>query len=84
MFRIALSAVALAGVLATAQPIFADPLAATASDHTQAAASATKQLAPPVPAAAAASDALAPANTGRGKDIIFVGFGWGYVGTEAP
>jgi hypothetical protein len=77
MFRFALSAVALAGVLVTAQPSFADPLAATASDHAQAAAPVTEQLAPPVPAAAASSDAPAPANAGRGKDIIFVGFGWG-------
>jgi hypothetical protein len=76
MFRFALSAVALAGVLVTAQPSFADPLAATASDHAQAAAP-TEQLAPPVPAAAASSDAPAPANAGRSKDIIFVGFGWG-------
>jgi hypothetical protein len=77
MFRFALSAVALAGVLVAAQPSFADPLAATASDHVQAAAPATEQLVPPVPARTPPSDARAPANAGRGKDIIFVGFGWG-------
>lgn len=77
MFRFALSAVALAGVLVTAQPSFADPLAATAPDHAQATAPATEQIAPPVPARASSSGAPAPASAGPGKDIIFVGFGWG-------
>jgi hypothetical protein len=77
MLRFVLSAVALAGVLVAAQPSFADPLAATASDHAQAAAPATEQLTPQVPARASSSDAPAPANAERGKDIICVGFGWG-------
>ena len=43
MLRFALSAVALVGVLAMAQPVFADPLAATGSDHAQAAAATIEQ-----------------------------------------
>jgi hypothetical protein len=49
MLRSALSAVFLAGVLAMAQPALADPLAAAASDHAQAAAAATEQSASPAP-----------------------------------
>jgi hypothetical protein len=66
MLRLVLSAVALAGVLATAQPAIADPLAAAASDHAQVAA--TEQAASPAPPAA---------NAEHGKDVIPVGFGWG-------
>ena len=43
MLRLALSTVALAGVLAMAQPVFADPLTATASDHGQPGAAAMEQ-----------------------------------------
>jgi len=77
MLRFVLSAVALAGVLATAQPAVADRLAATPSDHAQAAAAATKQPAPPAPASSSSSDAPAPARAGLGKGIVPVGFGWG-------
>lgn len=67
MLRSALSAVLLAGVLAAAQPAVADPLAATASDHVQAAAATMEQPAPlPTPAASAVERGMAPA-----------GFGWG-------
>jgi hypothetical protein len=67
MFRSALSAVLLAGVLAAAQTAMADPLPATASDHVQAAAAATEQPTPrPSPAASAVERGMAPA-----------GFGWG-------
>jgi hypothetical protein len=67
MLRFALSVVALAGVLATVQPAFADPLPATASDHAQAAAAAVmEQPAPPAPASSRPSETPAPA-----------GFGWG-------
>lgn len=47
MLRLVLSAVALAGVPETVRPVFADPLAATASDRGQAAAAAVEQ--PPAP-----------------------------------
>ena len=67
MFRSILSAVALAGLIAVAHPAFADPLAATASDHAQPAAAATQQPASPAPATPLRSlDSPAPA-----------GFGWG-------
>jgi hypothetical protein len=78
MLRFVLSVVALAGVLVTAQPAFADPLAATASDHAQTAVPAVEQPAPQASAQKASSpDAPAPANSGRGTDINFIGFGWG-------
>jgi hypothetical protein len=67
MLRFALSAVALAGLLVTTQPSFADPLPAATSDSVQAAAAAApEQPAPPVSARSSSSDATAP-----------VGFGWG-------
>jgi hypothetical protein len=62
MLRFVLSAVALAGALATTQPDFA----ATASDHARAVAAVTEQPAAPIPASSSSSDATAPA-----------GFGWG-------
>jgi hypothetical protein len=70
MLRFVLSAVVLAGVLAMAQPVFADPLAATASDHAQAAATAIEQPASPAPAWS--SDM-----PNAGKNIAPAGFGWG-------
>jgi hypothetical protein len=75
MLRFALSAVALAGVLAMAQPIYADPLAALASDHAQAAAAAIEQPMSPAPAWPSSSDAPAAAD-GLGKNAP-AGFGWG-------
>ena len=72
MLRFALPAVALVGVLAMAQPVFADPLAATVSDHAQAAAAAIEQPASPAPAWS--SDMPA---TNAGKNITPAGFGWG-------
>ena len=66
MLRSILSSVVLAGVLATAQPVFADPLAAPAPDHAQAAAATMEQPAPlPTPAT----------NAERGNAPA--GFGWG-------
>jgi hypothetical protein len=73
MLRSVLSAVALAAVLATVHPAFADPREAMVSDHTQAAAAATQQAAP-VPASSGSSDTAAPASA---KDFSPVGFGWG-------
>jgi hypothetical protein len=67
MLRFVLSAVALAGVLLTTQPSFADALPAATSDHVQTTAAATaEQPAPPVSGWSPSSDATAP-----------VGFGWG-------
>jgi hypothetical protein len=77
MFRFVLSAVALAGVLATAHPALADPLAASASDHAQAAAPATEQAPLAAPAWSPSSDATAPASGWPGRGITPVGFGWG-------
>jgi len=76
MLRLALSAVALACVLAMAQPVFADPLAATASDHAQAAAAAIEQPASQAPAWSSSSDASAT-SARLGKNIAPAGFGWG-------
>jgi hypothetical protein len=70
MLRFVLSAVALAGVLAITHPIFADPLAAAASDHPQT----IQQSVTPAPASS--SDATGSTSIERGKDIP-VGFGWG-------
>jgi len=75
MLRFARSAVALAAVLATAQPIFADPLAATASDSAQAAA-AMDQSASPASVWSSSSDAAAT-TAGPGKNVAPAGFGWG-------
>jgi hypothetical protein len=77
MLRFALPAMALAGILVTALPAFADPLGASVSDHAQAAAPATEQPTPPALAQSASSDATVPASVGLGKNIIPVGFGWG-------
>lgn len=78
MLRSFISAVALAGVLATAQPSFAEPLAATATDQAQAAAPATEQPAPPAVGQSSSSDATTRASAWPPhKDIIPVGFGWG-------
>lgn len=74
MLRFVLSAVALAAVLATVTPASADPLDATASDHTQAAAAATQPATPSAPASSRSSDVSAPASV---KDASPVGFGWG-------
>jgi hypothetical protein len=74
MLRFALSAVALVGVLVMTQPVFADPLAATASDHAQAAAAAIEQPASPAPAW---SSSDAPASARLGRNIAPAGFGWG-------
>jgi hypothetical protein len=76
MLRFALPAVALVGVLAMAQPVFANPLAATVSDHAQAAAAAIEQPASPAPPWSSSSDA--PATSARlDKNIAPAGFGWG-------
>jgi hypothetical protein len=76
MLRLALSAFALAGVLATAQPAFADPLAA--SDRAQATAPATEQpaLLPGGQTWSPSTDVTVPTSAGASKDVP-VGFGWG-------
>jgi hypothetical protein len=66
MLRFALSAVALAAVLVTAHPSFADSVPAATSDYVQAAAAASEQPAPSPAVWSPSSDAMAP-----------VGFGWG-------
>jgi hypothetical protein len=75
MLRSVFSAVALAGFLATVSPAFADPVAATAFDHAQAATSVTQQAVPPAPAQSSSPEAT-PVSAERGKDVP-VGFGWG-------
>jgi hypothetical protein len=74
MLRIVLSAVVLAGILATAHPVLADPLATTASDPVLDAASATER---PVPAPASFPSPDAPASENAGPGNAPVGFGWG-------
>jgi hypothetical protein len=76
MFRLIFSAVALAGVLATAHPAFADPVAVRASEQAQAAAPAPDNAAPPAPVSST-SGAAAPASAGRDGNAVPVGFGWG-------
>jgi hypothetical protein len=67
MLRSILSAVALAGVIAAAQPALADAVITTASEYAQPAAAATQPPATPVPVSPPrSSEAPAPA-----------GFGWG-------
>jgi hypothetical protein len=66
MFRFVFSAVALAGVLATAHPVFADRVTATTSDPAHAAAAATEQPTP----------LLVPAMSGE-RGTAPAGFGWG-------
>ena len=73
MLRFVLSAMALAGLLATTLPAFADPPTATASDHAQAAAATTAPPAPAVPARLSPS----AAHDSHDTDIIPVGLGWG-------
>jgi hypothetical protein len=77
MPRFVLSSFALVGVIVTAQPVFADRLAATVSDHAQATAAAIEQPASLAPVWSS-SDAPAPASRARlGKTIAPAGFGWG-------
>ena len=71
MLRFVLSAMALAGILATTLPAFADPPTATASDHAQAAAATT---APPAPPALGRSS---PSGAPEPDGFIPVGPGWG-------
>jgi hypothetical protein len=66
MFRSVLFAVLFAGLLAAAQPTVADPLAATAPAHVQAAAAMMEQPAPLPTPGASVEHRMAPA-----------GFGWG-------
>jgi hypothetical protein len=77
MLRSVLYAIALAAILATAHPVSADPLAAMACDHTQAAAAATEPPASPVAASPRSLDATAPTSAGLSKEVGTVGFGWG-------
>ena len=66
MLRLTLSAVALAGVLVTTHPGFADSLPAATADYVQPAAASAEQPTPSPAAWSPPSDAIAP-----------VGFGWG-------
>jgi hypothetical protein len=75
MLRFVLSAMALARILATMLPAFADPLPATAADYARVAAAATAPPAPPTPARL--SPSAAPEPDGRDTEIIPVGPGWG-------
>ena len=75
--RFVLYGLALAGVLATAHPADAGPLAPPASDCAQGAAPATEQPGPLVGAWSSSFDAPPPASAGRDNDIIPIGLGWG-------
>ena len=78
MLRFALSAVALVGVLAVAQPVFADPLTATASDHAQAAAPAIEQPASSSAVSASGEGKKRPRDTrpSMGGERKSMGSGW--------
>jgi hypothetical protein len=75
MRRFILSAVVLAGLLATTQPVFAEPPAATATDHTQAVATVT--TAPGPPTSTWSSPAVPPEPDGSGDNTVPAGPGWG-------
>jgi hypothetical protein len=75
MLRFVLSAMALAGILATTLPAFADPPPATAADHARVAAVATTLSAPATPARL--SPPAAPEPDGHDTEISPVGPGWG-------
>jgi hypothetical protein len=76
MFRSFLIAFALIGTLAVAHPVWADPVAASVADSSQAAAHIAEQ--PAQSTAAQPSPATAGhINAGIGKGIAPVGFGWG-------
>jgi hypothetical protein len=78
MLRLVLSAVALAGVPETVRPVLADPLAATASDRAQGAASLIKQ--PPALTWSWSSDTPAPAAASIGPDKNIAPAGWIWLG----
>jgi hypothetical protein len=71
MLRSTLFAFALAGVLAAAHPVWADPV----SDHPQAEAAAGQEVAPPALASPLGRSSQ-PASAERPNDVP-VGFGWG-------
>jgi hypothetical protein len=70
MLRFAIAVFAVIAVTAS-HPVFADPVAAVAGEHTQAAAPVTD---PPVPPA---SSTDAASSTGFGKGVVPAGIGWG-------
>jgi hypothetical protein len=74
MLRLVLSAVALAGVPETVRPVFADPLAARASDRTQAAATAIQW--PPALTWTWSSDTPARAEASIWPDKTTAPAGW--------
>jgi hypothetical protein len=80
MLRLVLSAVALAGVAETVRPLFADPLAATASNRAQVAAAAVEQ--PPAPTWSWSSDSVALAAASVGPDRNIAPAGWIWLGLE--
>jgi hypothetical protein len=76
MLRSILSAITLAGVIATVPPTFADPAAAMMSDHVQTAAAAEPTSS--APAWSSSSDVPAPtASSGLRQTTAPAGFGWG-------
>jgi hypothetical protein len=75
MARTVLIACAIAGFVAMAQPVLADPPATPAVDHAQGATS--KEQVPPPPSAWSSSSDVVPPINGLGKDVSPVGFGWG-------
>jgi hypothetical protein len=76
MRRLVVLAIVLAGALAAADPVLADPYAAAASDPAKAAAAA-EQSAPPAPVWPSSSDQAAPAGGTAGREMVPFGFGWG-------
>jgi hypothetical protein len=78
MLRLFLSAAALAGVPETVGPVFACPLAATASDRAQAAATAIEQ--PVALTWSWSSDTPAPAAAGVWSDKNIAPAGWIWLG----
>lgn len=78
MFRLVLSAVALAGVPETMRPVFANPLAETASDRDRAVGAAVEQ--PPAPTWCWPSDSVAQAAANVGPVKIIAPGRWIWLG----
>ena len=75
MFRFVLSVIALAGVVAAAQPSFADAVVSGECNRVHVATRAPEQPAPPAPSRSSSEDTTA--SGGLGKDVVPVGLGWG-------
>ena len=77
MRHLVISAITMAGVLATINPVLADPVAASTPGLAQIAAPAAEKSPLQAPAGSSPSDAPTPEAAAVGKGVVPVGFGWG-------